>query len=259
MTQQLTLNSDKNTPKSLFRIIKSLWVLFGLMFIAWMFYSMQAKEVDERLLSERYALTIEQKHDYYLLTPQNGYSEVLVFFPGAMVQAKAYLPLLSEIAAQGVQVWLIRMPFRMATFGYKKPIELGLLRDSNKIYTLAGHSQGAKMAAQFALEYPTYIDRLILIATTHPRDFSLHDISIPVLKVYGSRDGVASMQDILQNASLLPETTEYINIEGGNHSQFGHYGPQLGDYNATISREVQQSQTADAVIRFILSGRSSQK
>lgn len=37
-------------------------------------------------------------------------------------------------------------------------------------------------------------------------------------------------------------------IDGGNHSQFGYYGFQLGDWPATIGREEQQRRTLDALI-----------
>jgi len=47
------------------------------------------------------------------------------------------------------------------------------------------------MAAQFVYENPGLINKLVLIGTTHPRDISLADSKIPVLKIYGSKDGVA--------------------------------------------------------------------
>jgi hypothetical protein len=37
-------------------------------------------------------------------------------------------------------------------------------------------------------------------------------------------------------------------IDGGNHSQFGYYGFQLGDHRATVSRAEQQAQTIRALL-----------
>lgn len=45
--------------------------------------------------------------------------------------------------------------------GYEMPIELKLMEDSTKVYTLAGHSQGAKMAAQFVHENPGLVNKLV--------------------------------------------------------------------------------------------------
>ena len=49
------------------------------------------------------------------------------------------------------------------------------------------------------------------------------------------------------NAGKLPPHTKWVTIDGGNHSQFGYYGFQLGDRSATISREAQQEATRQAL------------
>ena len=50
-----------------------------------------------------------------------------------------------------------------------------------------------------------------------------------------------------------PADTEFIVIQGGNHAQFGDYGPQPGDNPATISPESQWQQTTDATVQFLAS------
>jgi hypothetical protein len=40
-------------------------------------------------------------------------------------------------------------------------------------------------------------------------------------------------------------------IEGGNHAQFGNYGKQKGDPDATISREEQQDKAVEAIKEFL--------
>ncbi|NTW92812.1 MAG: hypothetical protein HGA40_05150, partial [Methanoregulaceae archaeon] len=47
-----------------------------------------------------------------------------------------------------------------------------------------------------------------------------------------------------------PETILQV-IEGGNHAQFGNYGPQPGDGTATISVADQQMQAADLTVRVL--------
>ena len=46
----------------------------------------------------------------------------------------------------------------------------------------------------------------------------------------------------------LPPDTRDIRIDGGNHSQFGYYGFQPGDWPATITRDEQQRLTLDAIL-----------
>ena len=52
----------------------------------------------------------------------------------------------------------------------------------------------------------------------------------------------------MANRRLLPETTAWVEIKGGNHSQFGHYGHQLFDGRATITREAQQATTRQVML-----------
>ena len=46
-------------------------------------------------------------------------------------------------------------------------------------------------------------------------------------------------------------TENTVEIQGGNHAQFGNYGPQKGDLPATISAEKQQEQTVEAIGVFL--------
>ena len=63
------------------------------------------------------------------------------------------------------------------------------------------------------------------------------------LTVYGSLN--QSVED------KIDYTENVVEIEGGNHAQFGNYGPQKGDLPATISAEEQQAQTVEAISDFI--------
>lgn len=234
------------------RIIRFVWVTAGLSFIAWLIYSYQSHGVPPAFLRSDTLITVQQTGDYLAFRPTRpARNNRLIFYPGAMVDPKAYVPLCRNIALNGTEVILIKMPWRLATNGYNKPKELHMLDDAAKTYILAGHSQGAKMAAQFVYENPGLIDKLILIATTHPRDYTLSDSQIAVMKIYGSRDGVADETSVENNKSNLPATTKFVRITGGNHSQFGYYGFQFGDNTATISRERQQEETAKIISNFI--------
>ena len=72
-------------------------------------------------------------------------------------------------------------------------------------------------------------------------------------KIYATNDGLASTGEVEANAQYLPDDTKWVLIEGGNHSQFGYYGSQLGDNAATISREQQQELTSEAILSALRS------
>lgn len=240
-----------NKKWTILKIIKTVWVTGGIILTLWLFYSYQSHGVDEQLLQSNSIVDVDITDNFFLFTPKKEVNDVLIFYPGAMADPKAYVPLCRKIADNNVKVYLIKMPWRLASKGYNKPKELLLFADTTKRYILSGHSQGAKMAAQFVYENPTLIDKLILIGTTHPRDISLADSKIPVMKIYGSKDGVADEKTILNNKSKLPPTANFVEIEGANHAQFGYYGFQLGDNTATISREQQQAETLKYILEFI--------
>lgn len=233
------------------RIIRTIWVAVGLLFIAWLFYSYEAHGVPQAALQTSNTIKVEENSDFILFTPTGSYKEILIFYPGAMVAPKAYAPLCRNVAEANVKVYLVKMPWRLASKGYTKPKDLGMFYETGKTYTLAGHSQGAKMAAQFVYENPALADKLLLIATTHPRDISLAGSTIPVMKIYGRADGLADETSILTNKSKLPAHTVYVRIAGANHGQFGYYGYQLGDNRAGISREQQQAETVKNMLAFI--------
>jgi pimeloyl-ACP methyl ester carboxylesterase len=233
------------------KTLKTIWPFTVFIFMFWLFYSFQSHNVDENLLQNSKTIKIEENDDFYSFVPVNEHKEVLIFFPGALVETKAYVPLCRKIADNNIQVYLIKMPWRMASRGYNLPKKLKLFADTTKTYILAGHSLGAKMAAQFVYENPKLIDKLTLIGTTHPRDISLVDSTIPIMKIYGSNDGVADENTMIKNKSKLPSTTKFIKINGANHSQFGYYGFQFGDNSATIGREQQQAETLQHIVKFV--------
>jgi len=233
------------------RILKTIWITAGILLTIWLFYSYESDGVDKSFLQSNSLVNVEDVSDYYVFTPKKEFKNVVIFYPGAMVETEAYVALCRKLADQNMKVYLIKMPWRLASKGYNKPKELHLFDDATKKYILAGHSQGGKMAAQFVYENPKLIDKLILIGTSHPRDISLADSQIPILKIYGSKDGVADEGSILKNKSKLPENANFLKIEGANHCQFGYYGFQLGDDKATISREQQQKETLNAMLSFI--------
>jgi len=70
-----------------------------------------------------------------------------------------------------------------------------------------------------------------------------------VITIYGSRDGVLNMAKLAEGARFLPDHAENYVIEGGNHAQFGNYGTQRGDGDASVSAEEQQRQTQERIGR----------
>lgn len=93
------------------------------------------------------------------------------------------------------------------------------------------------------------LDGLALLAVYPTK--SLKAGSFSVLSIYGSKDGILNMKKVQDGRRRMPADYTEICIEGGNHAQFGDYGEQKKDHAAQISREEQQKQTVDAILKMI--------
>lgn len=184
----------------------------------------------------------------------------LLFFPGALIDPDAYAPLLRAVAEAGHSAVLVKLPslggrHAMGAGGRWRSVVRGLgvleRAPAGQWWVVSGHSLGGLLAAMVARESPSSMAGLALLGTTHPRDFSLADAPYPVVKVYGTRDGVAPPGRMRANAGNLPASTHWIAIDGGNHSQFGYYGFQINDDRARISREEQHARTLAALLELL--------
>lgn len=184
-----------------------------------------------------------------LLLDGDGTENALIFYPGAGVEYTAYIPLLYEIAEKGVDVFLVKMPFNLAFFGVSRADEIISSFDYSRWY-ISGHSLGGAMAAYYAYDNYDKLDGIIFLAAYTTKD--LTDKGLRALTVYGSEDGVISFDKLTAGRNLLPEGSEEVVIEGGNHALFGLYGEQKGDGTAAVSAGEQWKMTSDAVTLFIL-------
>jgi len=231
----------------------------GLLFTAWVVWSMQAHGVPANVRASSSTVTVSEGDGATVFMPLSVTPDHagLVFLPGGGVAPDAYLPFVRAVADEGWPVALVRLPWRVAfTEGAQIEVwrRVNAVRESwgaSRPMVLGGHSRGAAMSALFASRYPADLSGLLLIGTTHPRDHNLSTLVIPVLKVSGTRDCVADVSDSQANSSKLPAQTVWTTIVGANHAQFGYYGSQLGDCRATISREEQQRQLREEVLRWL--------
>lgn len=175
-----------------------------------------------------------------------GEEEAMMFYPGAKVATDAYAPLMYQLAENGVDCFLVEMPFHMAIFGVNRAETILNNYDYDTWY-LGGHSLGGAMVASFASEHADQVDGLLLLAAYTTKDLSQTDLK--VITVYGSEDGVLNMEKIEKGRTLLPEGSVEKCIDGGNHAQFGSYGKQKGDGEAQISGEKQIQETVDLFLK----------
>lgn len=173
----------------------------------------------------------------------------LVFYPGGKVAPEAYAPFLRCLAGMGVDVCLVRMPFRLALFGIESADAVMAQYDYPRWY-VGGHSLGGAMAAVYASHHGQALAGVVLCAAYPTRALDKH---MTELCIYGSEDGVLNRKRLEEGRACAPEAYyEYV-IEGGNHAGFGSYGSQKGDGIARISAEAQQRAAAEFIAGHIAS------
>lgn len=179
-------------------------------------------------------------------TPSSG----LIFYPGGRVDPVSYAPLARSLAEEGILAVIVPMPLNLAVFAPQKAGQVLEAFPEIQNWVIAGHSLGGAMAANAIARQPDLVQGLALLAAYPAASDSLAGQNIPVIAIFASQDGLTTAEKIEASRALLPATTRFISIEGGNHAQFGTYGPQPGDLPAAISRQEQQKQVIDSLLNL---------
>ncbi len=218
--------------------------------------SSQATDAALNALSSDNAINVEVTTNFIAFrqrSPAKAPEIGFIFYPGGLVDARAYAPLCRTIAEAGFFVVITPVPFNLAVFNpfVGQPIiqEMRFVRT----WVIGGHSLGGAMAARFVYEDSTRCKGLVLYASYPDVSNDLSNRSVRTLSISASLDGLATPSTIDRNKQYLPPVpqTRYVVLEGGNHAQFGNYGKQNRDNDATISAQEQQRITADETIRFL--------
>ena len=242
--------------RKLFRVL--LWILVPLIvlmggFVLW--GSTPAKPMPEALTALQSDSQVTVTTGKWLIfepvgvQPDTGF----IVYPGGRVDYRAYAPQAHAIAAQGYLVVIVRMPLNLAVMDASAAEEVIAAYPQIKHWAVGGHSLGGAMAANFVYTHPGAVQGLVLWAAYPASSNDLSKSPLRVVSISGTLDGLSTPEKIAASIPLLPQETVWVPIEGGDHAQFGWYGPQSGDNPATISREEQQAQVIRATLDLLAS------
>ena len=179
-------------------------------------------------------------------------STAFILYPGGRVDPRSYAPTARAIAEKGFLVIIPPMPFNLAVFDADVAAEIMNNHQEISHWAVGGHSLGGAMAASFAGGQPELVDSLVLWAAYPAESNDLSQLSEhAVASIFAANDGLATVEKIDASRPLLPVDTRWVEIDGGNHAQFGWYGPQSGDGEATISRQEQQEQIVASTVQTL--------
>ena len=175
-------------------------------------------------------------------------STAFIFYPGGRVDYRSYAAPLRAIAEQGYLVVLVPVRLNLAFFDINAAEPVFEKYPEITHWAVGGHSLGGVASALFAKDHPQ-VEGLVFWAS-YPADDSLKNSSLKMISIYGTED-MAGMGKFDETKTFLTADAQYVVIDGGNHAQFGDYGPQPGDNAALISRSDQQAQVTQATSDFL--------
>ncbi len=234
------------------KYLKYTFLAIGLLLLAVLagFYvwTQQTYEPSAKLVE----LVDEVKADdgWVVYEPEGTSKAGIVLYPGAKVEPEAYAYLAQQWSEAGYIVGIPHMPLNLAFTGVGKAEEMMKRYPSVEKWYVGGHSLGGVAAASFAHDNLDEVDGLFFLGS-YPGggdDFSKKDL--PVLSIFAENDGLTSSENIEESKALLPDDAVFYEIDGGNHAQFGMYGPQKGDNKAELPVKEQQDQIVDAFVTW---------
>lgn len=174
----------------------------------------------------------------------------IILYAGAKVEHAAYAYYAEQLAQEGYTVILPSIRLNFALLDANAAEEYIDLYPEIDTWIVGGHSLGGVAAAMFANDHDD-VDGLILLGSYPSESSDLSKDSIDVLSLYAQFDGLTSLEKIEKSMALLPPDTTFVEIQGGNHAQFGMYGEQKGDQKATISTKQQQDIMVEDTIKWL--------
>lgn len=251
-------DSQRKRRAPLRRWIRRGFLTWAIVSTSWLLNSYRTRGIDQALLASDAHVSVERSQSSLAFLPISAAAPSgLVFIVGAGVAPEAYAPMLRPIAAKGHPVIVVALPYRIAPLEQQKTKVVARARaiieneKSAESWVIAGHSLGGALACRIAADAPRRLKAMVLIGTSHPKRIDLSMARLPITKVFASNDGIATVEMINATRKLLPIDARWIEIKGGNHSQFGHYGHQLFDGSPSISREQQQATTRAALVEAL--------
>ncbi len=254
----LVRSLPQRDPRSGWRRV--LWVVSVVAAIIWIgtiawLKPFSAQEPSLAAMQSDDEVTVTETPTAIVMAPAQGAPTTGVLFqPGARVDARAYAGLMRPLAAGGDLVVIPKQPIGLAFLSTGALATARSAHPEIKNWVVGGHSLGGTVASSTALsdaeESATAPVTGLLLYASYPASDS-RAMNASVLSISGSEDGLATPDDIAASKANLPESAQFVVVEGGTHAFFGDYGSQPGDGVPGISRADAQAQIVDASTDFL--------
>lgn len=170
-------------------------------------------------------------------------SKHILIIPGGKVEPESYEYLATLLAINGYDVTIAKPLFNLAIL---TPNYFHRFLSETLDNVVIGHSLGGTVGSMISSSNDL-VSHVVFLAS-----YPIQDVSNKqVLVITAENDLVLDASKIDENSEYLPENYRNTVIAGGNHAQFGWYGDQKGDGQATIDTITQQDLIITEIISFI--------
>lgn len=236
----------KRIVKYLFIIVGSLIGIGCIGFYIWSQQTYQARgELYQRVTE------IRKEGRWIIFEPETSVDTGVILYPGAKVDPEAYSYIAMKVSEQGYVVSIPEMRFNLPIFDINKANDFIKDYPSIEDWYIGGHSLGGVAAASYAIENLDLIEGVFFLASYPSSGNDFSSLELPMLSIYAEKDGLSTPEKVLESRELLSKQVVFYQIDGGNHAQFGLYGSQKGDNEASITAEEQQMKVINQLVNWL--------
>lgn len=206
------------------------------------------------MLEDSVEINVVETINYIAFHPSDNNLKVgFIYYPGDNVEEESGAILCRSLAEEGYLTVIAKMPFDWALFKVNAADSIFEAFPEIDRWYLSGYSLGGTAACVYTYNNIEKIEGLILMAAHSSIASDMSDFELPVVSLYASEDGITTVKELEDSMEYLPADTEYILIEGGNHSQFTALDIPLlkGDNEALITKNKQHSLIKKNIIEFL--------
>lgn len=167
----------------------------------------------------------------------------ILIIPGGKVEPESYEYLATSFAINSYDVTIVKPLFNLAIL---TPNYFDKFLSNSIDNVVIGHSLGGTVGSMIS-STNILVSYVVFLAS-----YPIQDVSHKqVLVMTAENDLILDEEKIEENNAYLPENYRNTLIPGGNHAQFGWYGEQKGDGQATIDTKTQQDIIITEIITFL--------
>jgi pimeloyl-ACP methyl ester carboxylesterase len=180
----------------------------------------------------------------------NGHGVLIMH--GALIKPLSYARSAAHFARLGYTVFVPSGPWRLSIAAIDSAAarlpEFGV-----EDWFFIGHSMGGFSSLELWSKHQPKVRAIAFWACAMIGDFST--VNLPMLFLWGDRDGLLPPERFAAAKRSLPASTEYVTVPGANHRGFAMYSHQFFDNAASIGWQQQIDDANEKTAAFFAAQR----